>query len=151
MGRIGIIESISDKSDNSDNVTEIEIDPGGKDYTTGVLFRCPGDDSKPIAGVDYAITSSHPGDEGQAIVGFVDPLNASETAEGEVRRYSRDGSGAVAAEIYLKSDGTIVIKNASTEVSLGPSGEASISIGSASIEVDAVGKVIINNALEVLP
>lgn len=159
MGRIGTVNKVTSVTDGDESTVDITFDPGGGDDTVGTLFRPPGDDSRPLPG-DFVASSSHPGGEGQAVVGFADYVNASVAKDGEVRRYSRDSEGAVKAELHLKADGELVLKNGAVELTLGasgdvsisvPSGSLSLSVGAAAFEIDQTGKVTINGALEVLP
>jgi len=86
------------------------------------LFGPAGDDSPPLPD-DTGYLGRMESTGGKACLGVVNETGA---APGEKRLYSRDGSGGVAATVWLQSDGTIVCVNGAGSITLQPSGVAEI-------------------------
>lgn len=127
MGRIGFVLSVSSDTEGGEDIPICKVDMGGKDIRAVPLFNASGVDARPRAG-DYVSLMAHPGGSGYAAVAFADPGNTSKAGPGEVRFVARDSNGADIAEVYLKTDGSILIEN-----------------GSGSIELAADGRVTIND------
>jgi hypothetical protein len=120
---------------------EVKVDRGGGDAVTGYHFACPGDDSRPLAG-DDAYLADDEGAGNRQVVGYRDQQSTPKAGAGEKRIYSRSAAGVMAAEIWLKADGTIVVTNAGgTTLQLEPDGAASVSNALGSIDLDAAGNV----------
>lgn len=87
-------------------------------------------DSPPMDG-DYAVAVDTEGTGARADVGYLDPANAQNAAQGEFRAYARDPSSkAQVVELWLKGDGSAKLSNASGY-----------------IELLANGSVVINGAI----
>jgi hypothetical protein len=120
---------------------EVKVDRGGGDTATGYHFACPGDDSRPLAGDDAYLADDEGAGNRQA-VGYRDQRSTPKAGAGEKRIYSRSAPGVMAAEVWLKADGTIVVTNAiGVALQLAPSGAASVSNALGSIDLDAAGNV----------
>lgn len=110
MGRIVIVEKSERAEVDGAQVLDVVIDPGGKDLTTAPHFGAPGDDSKPLPG-DTAVTVETQGSGEEVVVGYLDEKNAGIAKDGERRIYARDSDGVVVAEVYIKADGSVLVKN----------------------------------------
>ncbi len=119
---------------------EAKVDRGGGDAVTAYHFAPPGDDSQPLPG-DLAYLGDDEGAGNAQILGYQDPRNAGVAGRGEKRSYARSAAGALACEVWLKADGTIVVKNAVVTLQLAASGAASVSNSNGSIDIDAAGNV----------
>lgn len=98
-------------------VREVKANLGSGEIKNAQMVQPPGEDSNPIAS-DTAYLA--PGvRSGEAVAtGYVDTVNAPSAAQGEKRFYSRVAStGAVATEIHMKADGSVVI-TASADVTI---------------------------------
>lgn len=128
----------------SNDGKDLKVDRGNGDNITAQQFGPAGDDAPPLKN-DYSALSSAKGSGTASAVAYRDqkPENYKAKA-GEKRIYSRDASGAVIAEVYLKNDGTIEAKNKKTAVILSPTGEVSINNGSGSFIMEVGGDVVIN-------
>lgn len=71
--------------------------------------RSAGDDAPPMEG-DRLVLVRIEGTGDHLIAGVVDGVDSSVEA-GERKLYSRDASGSVAATLYLRRDGTIVLND----------------------------------------
>lgn len=100
---------------------EAKVDRGGGDTATGYHFAPAGDDSQPLAG-DDAILVADEGTGNAQIVGYQDPASTPKAGAGEKRIYSRSAPGVMAAEVWLKADGTISIASLIGSVEVAPSG-----------------------------
>lgn len=145
MGLIGRVLSFVRAQRNGARVSDLKLDPGGGDIRTAEHFAPPGDDSYPLD-TDYVYVGRTPQNGRVSAIGYVDPQNTPKAAKGEKRIYSRDGSGAVAAEVWLKSDGTVVLDNGNGSVTLAPDGstEAANPLGSVTLAAD--GSILGQNA-----
>jgi len=129
VGFIGDVVEFTRSIVDGQQAPEARVDRGGDDAVTAYHFTCPGDDSFPLPG-DVAYLGEDQGTGNAQIVGYQDPLSSPVATAGEKRIYSRRGPGVSACEVYLQSDGTLILKN-----DLG------------SIELDAAGNVTISSPL----
>jgi hypothetical protein len=90
-------------------ITDIRVDAGAGDVHTAELYQPPGVDSLPLPG-DSALLQEAPGTGIKAVVGFDDPVNQGKAGEGEHRLYSRTSAGSLAADVWLKADGSVHIE-----------------------------------------
>lgn len=133
MGRTAIVVSVETNTEDGEDINDIKVDLGGGDVVTAPGYAPAGYDAKPLP-EDYAVTTSVPGDSGQAVVGYADDPNESLAGDGEVRVYARDSSGAPVVWVWLYSDGRARIAN-----------------DNGFIELAANGIVTVNNNLTVDP
>lgn len=106
MAEIGTVARIVDESEGNDKVVNVEAVISDPDSIQGNQGTPSGIDSKPQAG-DYAVGVQLPGSSQWAIIGYLDPKNQSLVENGEIRVYSRDGSGNEAIGFHFKNDGTV--------------------------------------------
>lgn len=125
MGLIGVLKSFARVTRKAAAVSDAQIDTGGGRLITVQHFTPSGDDSQPLPS-DYVVAVTVQQTGRHAAVGYIDPLNSQEAQAGEKRLYSRDGNGASAAVLWLKSDGTILATNAAGTLELGSNGTATI-------------------------
>lgn len=114
---------------------EIRHDAGDAAASSSDHFSPPGDDSPPLAGDDVVLVEGEGTGEEHAVA-YGDGT-AKSAAAGEKRIYSRTPSGELAAEFWLKGDGSVVCTNL-----LAPAG--------GTIEMRADGTVMLNG-VEISP
>jgi hypothetical protein len=145
VGLIGRILSFVRASRNGAQVSDLKMDPGGGPNLTAEHFAPPGDDSFPL-NTDYVYAGPTPQRGRFAAVGYIDPKNAPKARPGEKRTYSRDAAGAVVADHWLKSDGTVVAENAAGSTTLAPDGSFEAENGNGSVTLAADGSILGQNA-----
>ena len=74
---------------------------------------------------------------GAAAVGYLDPKANQTAGAGEKRIYSRDGSGAQVAQVWLKADGTVVVNNSTGMITMAPAGTINLN----GVEIDPSGNI----------
>lgn len=121
MGRVNEVKTVKDG--------QIQYDDGSGDGGYAERWAPSGDDAPPLPGDDVCLQESEGTGETDA-VGFSD-ATAKKAAGGEKRIYSRTPEGVLAAEFWLKGDGSIVLTNL-----LAPAGGV--------IELQADGAVVLN-------
>jgi len=110
MNRFAQITEVRRASDDDGKGIELVCDPGGGNTVIAEYIQPAGDDSLPLVGDFVAIAEVESSGKFQA-VGVNDPVNAGTSANGEVRRYSRNSARVPVAEIRLRSDGSIEINS----------------------------------------
>jgi len=100
----------------TDGIPEAEVkgDPGGGRNIRADHYGPIGDDSQPLTGDeqgDNYHTTESTGAGRHAVVGWHDPKNQGKSEKGEVRRYARKLDGTQIAEVWLRNDGTIHLRN----------------------------------------
>lgn len=121
MGFLATIVSFTRSKAAGAQAPEAKVSRGGKDTLTAGHFAAPGDDSFPLAD-DVVYVGDDVGTGTGQILGYQDPKTAPKALAGEKRIYSRSGPGVIAAEIWLKADGSIVVKSATGSIDLDASG-----------------------------
>ncbi len=127
MGRVSEVVSHKDGSTRHDD--------GASGASTAEHFGAPGDDAPPLPGDDVLVVEGEGAGEEHA-AGYAD-ATTKKAANGERRIYSRTPAGELAAEFWLKGDGSVVVTNL-----LAPAGGA--------IELKADGSVVLNG-VEISP
>jgi len=123
---------------NGAKVTDVTIDLGGGNNKTAHHFSSPGDDSFPLK-TDYLLTSSVPGSGKEVVHGYIDPVNDPVAQEGDKRIYGRDpNTGNVVNQVWLQSDGSIVISNSNGSILMQVDGTVNIN----GVTIDPSGTVI---------
>lgn len=123
---------------------ETKVTRGGNDTLTAYHFSAPGDDSQPLPG-DVAYVGIDTGQGNAQALGYQDPQTEPVAGPGEKRIYSRSGPGALAADIWLGSDGAIRIENEQASVEVKADGAIRIGNEKASFEIKADGAMILKN------
>lgn len=100
---------------------EVKIDRGGGDTLRAGHFTDPGIDAAPLPGDVAAVEGSSGTGSGQ-VTGYQDPETKPEAAGGEIRIYSRSAPGVVAAKVWVKKSGEILITNGTGTFTLNPDG-----------------------------
>jgi hypothetical protein len=98
-------------------LTDVKVNPGGGDNHTCEHFADAGDDAYPIP-TDYTVIVENPRTGGRVSVGYVDPINTPKATLAEKRIYGRTTAGLAINEVWLKSNGDIVINNDVATVTL---------------------------------
>jgi hypothetical protein len=120
---------------------ECSVNRDGDETATGHHFSSPGDDAPPLPG-DLAMLADDSGAGEAQPVGYQDPSTPGRAAPGEKRIYARSAAGVVACEIWLKSDGSLVVESASgATVELGTDGAVRLANGAGELAIDAAGNV----------
>jgi len=143
---VGLIGYLLGFTRRSDNVSDVKSDPGGGANVTAPHFGAPGDDGHPLPGDSVALIGV-PRTGGVASVGYIDPANTPKAAAGERRVYSRDASGAVVAEVWLKNTGEVSVKNDAGEIKLAPAGDFEYTGPIGALTFTAAGMATISNTL----
>jgi hypothetical protein len=120
---------------------ELTLERDGEETLTALALGPPGDDSPPLPG-DLAYLGDDAGAGAAQALGYQDPETPGEAEPGEKRLYSRSGPGVVAASVFLKRDGAIVIESTGgASLTLAADGSALIATALGSVELDTAGGV----------
>jgi hypothetical protein len=125
MGILGDVVEFSRSVTDGQQTPECKVDLGGGDAVTAGHFSAPGDDSPPLPS-DVACLSDGTGTGAADIVGYQDPFTPPVAGPGEKRIYSRSAVGVVAVEVWLRTDGSLVLKNNLGSIELASSGDVTI-------------------------
>lgn len=136
MGSVAEVLSFTRTSDDSGQGADVHGDLGGGDLVTAQHFADCGDDSQPFPG-DFVATNEAPGHGNEQVTGYIDPLVTQEAGPGEKRIYSRSAPGVVAAVIWLKADGTVVVTNELGAIEMAPDGDVTIN----GVVIDVAGNI----------
>ncbi len=150
MGRLGNILEISSVDKEGVKTVEVRIEIAANHIITPAQFLAPGVDAKPLK-TDMAVTTSVPGNDKHAVVGYLNAADVDLSKPGEIGLYSRNALGARVATVYLKKDGTIEMENLTGKVTMSPSLGLTIQNGPGSIIISPAGSVSINGKLTVAP
>jgi hypothetical protein len=108
--RIAELLSFTRATVDEAKISDVKVDPGGGANITARHYSAPGDDSHPLPG-DSVVLVEAPGAGAQSAVGYLDPVNEGQAAAGEKRVYSRNADGEPVAEVWLKSDGEVLVRS----------------------------------------
>lgn len=108
MGRIAEVQTTRRIADADGHGLDVQADPGGGANVTAPVFGPPGTDAVPLPG-DYVALEDSTGTGAEQATGFADVRLAGRAQPGEVRLYARRTDGSLAIELWLKTDGTLVI------------------------------------------
>ena len=135
-------------SDQGTPTPEVKLDLGGEDTVTGYHFSPAGTDAPPRPG-DVAYLGEDLGAGNAQAVGYQDPINAGVAAAGEHRVYSRDADGAPIAELWLKADGSILVRSVAggSSAELAADGAIDLSNALGGVAIDAAGNVVATTPL----
>lgn len=146
MGSLATVTAFERETVDGALAPECKVDRGGGDLATASCFSPLGDDAPPLPG-DVAYLGDDAGTGTAQIIAYQDPTTPAPAAPGEKRIYSRSGPGVVAAEIWLRADGSILVTNAGGTLELAATGAARLANALGSIEVDVAGKVTFTTPL----
>jgi hypothetical protein len=146
MGFLGTVVSFTRSVVQGAHAPEAKVTRGGDDSITAYHFASPGDDSYPLPG-DVTYLGDDTGKGTAQILGYQDPKTPPGAVAGEKRIYARSGPGVVSAEIWLKADGTLLLKNAQSSLELRPDGSASVKNALGAIDLAASGDVNVTTPL----
>jgi hypothetical protein len=104
------------------SLSDAKVNPGGGDNLICEHFADSGDDSFPMPNDDVALLKTKR-TGGYVTVGYLDRKNNEKATLGEKRIYSRDAAGNWIAEVWLKSNGDIVLNNEVATVTLFENGD----------------------------
>jgi len=125
MGFLATVVSFTRAVVSGAQAPEAKVNRGGGDTLTAGHFASPGDDAHPLPG-DVVFVADDEGAGNTQIVGYVDPKTTPTAGAGERRIYSRSGPGIVAAEVWLKADGSLLLKNTLGSIALDPAGNVTV-------------------------
>lgn len=146
-GRIAKLLSFIRVTRNGARISDVKINPGGGRNVTAEHFASPGDDSHPLTS-DYVLSVSVPRQGGEAVAGYLDPINTPRATPGDKRIYARNASnGATIVELWLKSDGSAILSNDSGSVTLGVNGSITGSNDNGSFALQVGGNFVVNGAI----
>ena len=140
MGRIAKLLSFLRVTRNGAKISDVKIDPGGGSNITAEHFAPPGDDSFPLPS-DYVVTAEINRTGNEAAVGYADPLNDPVALEGDKRIYGRDPDGVAINQVWLKSDGSVLVSNDNGSVLLRSDGGSIITTPVSAFEAKANGSI----------
>lgn len=123
MGAVGQV--IGNESDGN-----VKCDLGGGDNATVDHFADPGEDCPPLPG-DAVAVGDGPGTGGVIATGYHSAAHAGQAAAGEKRTFARTAGDVLAAEIWLRGDGSVLIRSV-------------LATAGGRIEIGADGSVTIN-------
>jgi len=126
MSRVAYLLSFDRVIEDGAHGADVKCDPDGGNIITAPHFADPGDDSAPLPG-DYVALDDSSGSGGEHATGYADVRNAGKAGPGEKRLYARKADGAPVVEIWLHSDGSVVIENASAMFEMNADGSFKIS------------------------
>ena len=108
MGRIGEVLSSRRVHDEDGHGLDVQCDPTGGAIVTAPVFGPSGTDAVPLPG-DFAALEDSAGAGAEQATGFANVKIEGKAGPGEHRIYARRADGSLAIELWLKSDGTLVI------------------------------------------
>lgn len=111
MGLMGVLKAFTRVVRNGANISDVKADTGGGRITTAENFSPAGEDSHPVLS-DVPFMVEAPGTGRYVVLGYLDPVNEGQAAEGEKRFLARDASGTPVSYVWLKNDGSLELNGA---------------------------------------
>ena len=137
MGNLAKLISFVRVLRDGDKLSDVELDLGGGNLITSEHASAPGDDSFPLL-TDHAAVLSTPRTGGGVTVGYFDLINDPVAEAGDKRIYARDmNTGLVVNQVWLKSDGSILVSNDNGSFELEVGGNVMIN----GVEIDTGGNI----------
>lgn len=124
MGFISILRQWATRDRGGETFSEATATGTGGATSTAQYFQPTGEDSQPLPG-DYLVTLGGRG-AGAAVVGCKDSKVTHQAGPGEVRRYARKANGDQAVELWLKANGSAIIRNSKGAIVLNADGSVNI-------------------------
>lgn len=143
MGLVARLLSVLSGSKNDVKYNDVKVDAGGDNNLTVQHFQPSGEDSKPLKN-DYVMVVEIPRTGGAVAVGYLDPQNEPQAADGEKRLYSRNANGEPITTLWLKNDGGCTIFNDKGVFELAADGSQKGSNDNGSFELEAGGIFKVN-------
>lgn len=142
MGFLATVREFLRSSVGGAPTPEVKCDLGGDDAVTAYHFTAPGTDAPPLPG-DLVYLGDDQGRGNAQAVAYQDPKNQGVAAKGEHRIYARAPDGSPVAELWLKGDGSILVRSvlAGSSAELGADGSISLANATGGLAVDAAGNV----------
>jgi hypothetical protein len=125
MGSLAEVVQFTRSVVDGDHAPEAKVDRGGGDTTTAGHFASPGDDTSPLPG-DVVYLGDDAGKGTAQMLGYQDPKTTPLAGAGDKRIYARSGPGVAACEVWLKADGTVLVRNALGSIELAASGDVTV-------------------------
>lgn len=125
MGRLAVVTQFLRETFGGRQVSEVVSDPGAGADITSQMIQPSGFESQPLP-EDYVHLTEDSGSGRELAAGFVDAFVDPVTEAGEVRVYSRNGSGGLQAWARLNKDGTGFLGNANGGITLNVNGSVTI-------------------------
>lgn len=119
MGFLATVTAFARTVTGGEQTPEVTLDHN--DGATAYHFAPAGDDAPPLPG-DLAFCPDDAGKGGAQVAGYQDPKLAGLASGGDKRIFSRSGPGVVAAEVWLKADGSLVVRNGLGELAIDAAG-----------------------------
>jgi hypothetical protein len=125
VGSLGDVVEFTRAVVEGKQTPEVKVDRGGGDAITAYHFAPAGDDSPPLPS-DVAYLGDDQGTGNAQALGYQDPDSLPVAGVGEKRIYSRSAPGVVACEVWLKANGTLVLKNLLGSIELDLAGNVTV-------------------------
>lgn len=146
MGRLAKLLSFTRVIKNGAKVSDVQVDPGGGAIKTGEHFAPPGDDSYPLK-TDRPFIQDNSRAGGESTLGYVDPISDPVALEGDKRIYGRTSAGVTMNQVWLKSDGSILISNDNGSILLRPDGSIKADNANGFILLEVDGGTLVTTPL----
>lgn len=130
---MGLIAKILRYTRGNPEADEITADPGGGNIITINPAQPAGDDSQPLPD-DFVVAVGVPGLNRMISVNVFDVQSERVSEPGDKRIYARKTDRTTACQIWLKSNGTVLIDNGSGSITLKSDGV--VNINGATISTD---------------
>lgn len=146
MGLIGRVLSFVRRDDAGIKTSVVKAEIEGGNIRTFHHVAPPGDDSFPLNS-DSVFVGSTQRSGGLAAIGYFDTVNTPKAQAGEKRIYARNpANGMAIAEVWIKSDGSVVLSNAAGSMELRGNGSIAGSNGGGMFELQSGGDFVVNGA-----
>ena len=139
---MGLIAQVIEFIRRDNKTSDAKIQLGGDQIVNAQHFSPIGEDAQPLQD-DYCVALSVNGRGRYATIAYIDNSNEQLAKSGEKRIYSRSEDRKMCAEIWLKNDKSIVIKNDAGSVTLMADGIIDLN----GVTIDTEGNVIIPKSL----
>lgn len=142
MGFLATVLEFLRSSDQGTPTPELKFDRGGEDTGTAFHFAPPGTDAHPLP-ADVVYLGDDIGAGVAQALGYQDPKNAGVAGAGEHRIYARAADGSLVAELWLKADGSILVRSVlgGSSAELGADGAIALANATGALAIDAAGNV----------
>lgn len=144
MGLVArVLSFVRETLASGDHVTYTKFRAGAAPTLRGEHFGAPGQDAHPLPS-DYCYAARQEATGRWVVLGYLDAQNEPEAEPGEHRLYSRDADGNVAAEAWLRADGSVRFSNAGGSMELQSGGTVVIN----GVQIDPQGNISTSGTIE---